>query len=142
MKNLFLDTNIIIDLIADRKPYSKFAITIFTAAEKKIVKLYCSSLSIANTYYILQKYVEEKKLKNTLLYLLEYIEIVSIDGDVMIKSIKSKDKDFEDAIQMNAAYSVSKINCIVTRNIKDFKHCQLPVFGPDQIVEQLPTAIH
>lgn len=137
MKKVFLDTNIIIDLIADRKPFSKFAIAIFSAAENNQLKLFCSSLSIANIYYILQKNTEEKKLRVTLLQLLEYMEVIPVDADVLVKSLKSKNKDMEDAIQMNAAYTISNLYCIVTRNIKDFKHCHLPVLGPDEVVQQL-----
>jgi len=34
MKTVFVDTNILIDLLADRPPFSKFAIEIFNNAEK------------------------------------------------------------------------------------------------------------
>jgi hypothetical protein len=36
---IFVDTNILFDLIADRKPFSKFDIHIFSAAEKDKVEL-------------------------------------------------------------------------------------------------------
>jgi predicted nucleic acid-binding protein len=95
MTKLFLDTSILIDLIADRKPFSKFAITLFEKAELKKVSLYTSSHAIATTHYLLKKHVGEKTLREILFDLLDYIQIISIDQDVIKKSLKSKHKDFQ-----------------------------------------------
>ena len=114
MKRIFVDTNILVDLIADRKPFSKFAIDIFALAEKKKVDLFTSSHSIATTHYLLKKYVDEIVLRNILSDLLDIISIVGVDKDVVKKSLKSVHKDFEDAIQISSASSVKNIDCIVT----------------------------
>ena len=57
MKKVFIDTNILVDLIADRIPFSKYAIEIFNNAERKKIKLFTSSHSIATTHYLLKKYL-------------------------------------------------------------------------------------
>lgn len=132
MIHTFIDTNIIIDLIADRKPFSKFAIEIFGAAENKKVKLYTSSHTIATTHYILKKYMEEKLLRNTLQQLLDYIKVISVDISILQKSLRSNHKDFEDAIQIISASGVSAIAYIITRNIKDFKGSEIPAIAPDE----------
>ena len=137
MKKIFVDTNIIIDLIADRRPFSKFAIEIFSKAEDKKLKLYTSSHSIATTHYLLKKYIEEKKLRNVLYDLLDYIQVIPVDLDVIKKGLKSKHKDFEDAIQMLCAYSIQNMDCIVTRNTKDFKGCELLVLAPDELLNKI-----
>jgi len=133
MKNVFIDTNILVDLLADRKPFSKFAIDLFSKAETKKIRLYTSSHTIATTYYILKKYIDEKALREVLYTMLDYIQIVAIDQDVIKKGLKSKHKDFEDALQMISAYTVEKLDCIVTRNVKDFKDAEIPVFAPDEL---------
>jgi hypothetical protein len=51
--------------------------------------------------------------------------------------LKSKHKDFEDAIQIYGAYKIEKMDCIVTRNIKDFSLCDIPVLTPQELVEQI-----
>ena len=137
MKKIFVDTNIFIDLIADRRPFSKFAIEIFSKAQDKKLKLYTSSHSIATTHYLLKKYIEEKELRNVLYNLLDYIQVIPVDLDVIKKGLKSKHKDFEDAIQMLCAYSIEKMDCIVTRNIKDFRDCEIPVLSPDELVKKI-----
>ena len=113
MKKVFLDTNILVDLIADRKPFSKFSIEIFHKAEINKFKLFTSS--------------------QVLLSLFDYLTVIPVDTDTLKKALRSKHKDFEDAIQIVCASSIEKIDCIVTRNIKDFKESEILVLSPDEL---------
>ena len=137
MRNLFLDTNILVDLLADRKPFSKFALEIFTAAENKQVFLYTSSHSIATTYYLLKKFIEDKSLREAISSLIEFVKVIPIDSIIINKGLKSKQRDFEEALQIFAASSIQRMDCIVTRNIKDFKGSEILVLSPDEICAQL-----
>ena len=137
MKRVFVDTNILVDLLADRYPFGKFAIEIFDRAEKRQVDLFTSSHSYATTYYLLKKHVEEATLRAALLSLSDLIEIISVDADIIKKSLLSKHKDFEDAIQIFAANAVNSLDFIVTRNIKDFKNAGVPVLPPDELLNNL-----
>jgi predicted nucleic acid-binding protein len=139
MKKVFVDTNILVDLIADRKPFSKFAVQIFSRAEKRKLKLYASSHSLATTHYLLKKYMDEKDLRDVLLNLLDYLHVVAIGHDVIRKGLRSSHKDFEDAIQIISAGSVENLDCIVTRNIKDFKGAEIPVMSPDELVSRFKS---
>ena len=133
MKKIFLDTNIIVDLIADRKPFSKYSIEIFKKAEEKKIKLFTSSHSIATTHYLLKKYLEEKILRDVLYNLLDYVTVIAVDTDVLKKGLRSKHKDFEDSIQILCASTIEKIDCIVTRNTKDFRDSEILVLTPDEL---------
>lgn len=133
MKKVFLDTNIIVDLIADRKPFSKYSIEIFKKAEEKKIKLFTSSHSIATTHYLLKKYLEEKILRDVLYNLLDYVTVIAVDTDVLKKGLRSKHKDFEDSIQILCASTIEKIDCIVTRNTKDFRDSEIFVLTPDEL---------
>ncbi|RLJ73513.1 type II toxin-antitoxin system VapC family toxin [Pedobacter alluvionis] len=137
MKRIFVDTNIIIDLIADRKPFSKFAIELFEKSERKEVQLFTSSHSIATTHYLLKKYLEERTLREVIYNVLEYIQVIAIDQDIIKKGLKSKHKDFEDALQILCAYKIEKLDYIVTRNIKDFKDSEIPAFPPDELLTKI-----
>lgn len=134
MKQVFVDTNILIDLLADRPPFSKFAIEIFDRAEKNKVKLFTSSHSYATTHYLLKKYMEEAALRQVLFSLLDFIAIIPIDLAIIRKSLLSKHKDFEDAIQIFAANSIDNLDFIVSRNIKDFKNTGIAVLPPDELL--------
>ncbi len=133
MKKVFLDTNILVDLIAVRKPFSKYSIEIFKKAEEKKIKLFTSSHSIATTHYLLKKYLEEKILRDVLYNLLDYVTVIAVDTDVLKKGLRSKHKDFEDSIQILCASTIEKIDCIVTRNTKDFRDSEILVLTPDEL---------
>ena len=133
MKRIFVDTNVIVDLIADRKPFSKYAVEIFRKAEQNEIELFCSSHSIATTHYLLKKYIDEKSLRSILLDLLDYLSVIAIDLEVLKKGLRSKHKDFEDAIQIICASEISKIDCILTRNLKDFRGSSIKVLPPEEL---------
>jgi predicted nucleic acid-binding protein len=137
MKKVFVDTNILIDLLADRPPYSKFAIELFDLAEKRKVKLYTSSHSYATTHYLLKKYMGETALREVLLSLLDFIELIPVDVAIIKKSLLSKHKDFEDAIQIFAANTIDNPDFIATRNLKDFKDAGIIVLPPDELLNHL-----
>ena len=137
MRNIFVDTNIIVDLVADRKPFSKYAIALFEKAEQKEVTLFTSSHSIATTHYLLKKHLSEKDLREVLYNLLDYLTVIPVDVSVLRKGLRSRHKDFEDAIQILCASAVESIDCIVTRNVKDFRRCEIPVLTPDELSAEL-----
>ena len=134
MKRIFLDTNIIVDLIADRKPFSKYAIQLFQKAEQNEVELFTSSHSIATTHYLLKKYLGEKEWREVLFDLIDYFTVIAVDEAILKKGLRSNHRDFEDSIQILCASSIEKMDCIVTRNTKDFKTSEIPVFNPDEII--------
>ena len=121
------------NVVKSHKPFSKYAIEIFNAAENKKVKLFTSSHSIATTYYLLKKFIDDSSLRKTLLGLIEYMTIISVDTEVLTKGLRSKQKDFEDSIQIYCATSIDKMDCIVTRNVKDFKACEILVLTPNEL---------
>lgn len=137
MKRIFVDTNIIIDLLGDRVPYSKFAISLFALAENKEVKLYSSSHSLVTTHYLLKKYMEEKELRKALMNLLDFITIIPVDIQLLKRGLQSKYKDFEDSIQILAAVSIDNMDFIVTRNLKDFKGSPIPVYSPEVVLNKI-----
>jgi len=133
MKIIFVDTNVIVDLIADRKPFSKYAIQLFQKAEGKEIELFTSSHSIATTHYILKKYLGEKELREVLYNLLDYLTVIAVDIDIIKKGLRSNHRDFEDSIQILCASKIENIDCIVTRNTKDYKSSEIPAFNPDEL---------
>ena len=136
---IFLDTNILVDIVANRKPFSKDAIEIFDYCQRKKIKMYSTSISIANLHYIAKKMVDEKELRSIINDLLDTISIIAITETILRKSLKSSHKDFEDAIQITSAQSIHNMDCIVTRDLKDFKSSEIKVFTPDEFLTKLKT---
>lgn len=63
--------------------------------------------------------------------------IISVDKEVLTKGLRSKQKNFEDSIQIYCATTIDKIDCIVTRNVKDFKGSEVLVLTPDELCSKL-----
>jgi predicted nucleic acid-binding protein len=137
MKSFFIDTNVLIDFLSDRPPFTKFAIVLFQLAESNEIKLYTSSHSIATAHYLLKKFIPEAQIRAMLDSLLDLITIIPVDLYIIRKSLLSKYKDFEDAIQIYAANSINNIDYMVTRNLKDFKGADIPAIAPDQLLNYL-----
>lgn len=133
MKRVFIDTNVLIDLLADRKPFSKQAVEIFARTESGKIKLFVSSHSIATTHYLLKKYLNEKILRKVLNDLLDYVSVVPINLDLLKKGLRSNHGDFEDALQIVCASSVDRLDGLITRNIRDFKGSPIPVMTPNEL---------
>ena len=134
MKIIFLDTNVIIDFLADRRPFSLNAAEIFNASLFKHVKIYVSSVSYNNIYYILRQSLTHNETVKLLEELSELTEIIDVTKAIIKKSLKSEFKDFEDAIQYNCALTIIKMDFIITRDSKDFKKSTLPVMNPQEAI--------
>ena len=132
MNHVFLDTNILIDLIADRQPFSKHAIAIFNLKEENKIELYTSSHSIATTHYLMKKYLNETSLNEVVSSLLDFLIVLPVDIEVLRRALHSKTKDFEDAIQIVCAAKNEQMNFIITRNLKDFKNSSIKAISPDE----------
>jgi predicted nucleic acid-binding protein len=131
MENVFIDTDVIVDFLTDRKPFSIESAKIFSLIDQKKIKGCVSSLSFSNLYYVLRKFGTHKKVINSLQELSEMVDILKVDNDIVKSALTSDFKDFEDSIQYFAAQEHKKIDCIITRNIKDYKDSPLPVMTPE-----------
>lgn len=131
MENVFIDTDVIIDFLTDRKPHSLESAKIFSLIDQEKIKGCVSSLSFSNLYYVLRKFGTHKKVTSSLQSLSELVDILKVDGDIVKSALASDFKDFEDSIQYFAALEHKKADCIITRNIKDYKDSLLPVMTPE-----------
>lgn len=137
MKNLFLDTNILLDYLAQRQPFLMDAERIFELADKGDVSLFGSALSFSTIFYVLRKLQTQAQLFQTLTDLTQSITITGVDEKVVVEALASDFKDLEDAIQYFSAASFGGVDAIVTRNPKDFPNPKIPVFTPSEILALL-----
>ena len=137
MKHIFIDTNVVIDFLADRRPFSLDAARLFDLALEGKSKIYISAVSYNNIYYILRQSLTNNATIKLLEELAEMTEIADVTGDIIRKSLKTDFKDYEDAIQYYCALGIGKIDFIVTRNTKDFKKSTISVLTPAEAVVSL-----
>jgi len=137
MKQIFIDTNVIIDFLADRIPFSDYAAILFQLAKDNKIKVHISAISFNNTYYILRKVTSHKKALSLISEIEDYVGVQETNRTIIRKAIKSDFNDFEDAIQYYSAIQIGNIDIITTRDLKDFKKSELPVLSPETTVKLL-----
>ena len=140
MKSIFLDTNVLIDFFADRKPFSIDAARLFDYSLKKKITIYISAVSYNNIYYIIRQSLSHAETIKMLTEISEWTNVIDLTKDIINKSLTSDFKDFEDAIQYHCAKSNNKIDLIVTRVTKDFKISSLPILSPKEAVALIESA--
>lgn len=134
MKQLLIDTNILIDLLAKREPFYKEAAELFSKADKEEVTLTASALTITTTHYILAKHLSPSKAKSILRKFKVLVNIFELNDKIIELALNdSAFKDFEDAIQYYTAI-LNEDDIIISRNLKDFKKSKLPVMTAAQFL--------
>lgn len=137
MKKIFVDTNIILDLISKREPFYQESAELFSLADKKIIEIYISSLSIANTNYILSRLTNSENAKVILRKLRLIVKILAMDDKIVGLALNDNSfPDFEDGLQYFTAIE-NNIDTIISRNLKDFKTAKIPVLTAKQFIEVL-----
>ena len=137
MKSLFLDTNIIIDLLARREPFYKSAAQLFSLADKMQLQLCVSALTFANTNYILLREKKPEEAKLILRKLKLIVKVISLDDKIIGLSLNDSDfKDYEDALQYYSALENGN-DMIITRNLKDFQKSKIPALTAEQFLQRL-----
>ncbi len=131
MDKLFLDSNIILDLIEERQPFYKYAQQIFSKSDKNKICIYTSSLNFANLHYIITKKSSKENAIKLLLKLKSLIKILPLDDKIIQLALASDFDDFEDAIQYYTALE-HNIPTLITRDLKDFKKAKISVMTSEQ----------
>ena len=134
MKNIFLDTNILMDILANRHPFYKSSSEIYKLGLGKKVTFFTSSNTISTLHYLLKNFATEDTIRKSLDEICNVVKIIAVDINIIKKSLKSNHKDFEDAIQIVSAQSINNMDCIITRDLKDYKNTEIKVFTPDEFL--------
>jgi len=135
---LFLDTNVMLDLLGEREPFYISAAKIATLADKRKLKIIVSALSFATVSYFLTKYEGLKKTKDKLRKFKIISGICELDELIIEKGLNSDFPDFENSLQYFSALR-TECDIIITRNGKDFKKSQIPVMTPIEFINSLKT---
>jgi predicted nucleic acid-binding protein len=134
MEKVFVDTDIILDLLSNREPFYIHSANLFSAADKNEIKIYVSSLSFANLNYILSKQLSTDQAKKKLFKFKTLVSVLSVTDKVIELALSSDFKDFEDAIQYFTAIE-NNIQILLTRNLKDYKYAEISVLTAEQFLK-------
>ena len=134
MIKVFVDSDIILDLLAQREPYFEYAAKLFTLIDQQKIKAYTSPLIFANLHYLLKKLTSNTAALKSLRKLKTLINILPVDERVIEQALNSDFNDFEDAIQYFTAIN-SGINFILTRNKVDYKKSKIAISTSEEFLK-------
>lgn len=134
MEKVFVDRDIVLDLLGNREPFYIHSANLFSAADKNEIKIYVSSLSFTNLNYILSKQFSSEQAKKKLFKFKTLVTVLSVSDKIVELALSSDFKDFEDGVQYFTAIE-NNINILLTRNIKDYKAALIPVMTAEQFLK-------
>jgi predicted nucleic acid-binding protein len=136
MSRIFLDTNVILDLLGERVPFFESIAKVATLADQKKLTLIVSPLSFAPIDYVLNKYETSESVLNKLRKFKIICEVCEVNEETIDKALNSNFKDFEDAVQYFTALQ-SNCSIIITRNGKDFKNSTIPIMTAEEYLSSI-----
>jgi len=135
LKILF-DTNIVLDVLMDRLPYSDAAVELFSKVEDGTIIGYLCGTTITTVFYLASKTVGTGRAQEKIKKLLTLFEVAPVNRHVLESALALDFNDFEDAVIHEAACHVGA-DAIVTRNQQDFKKSRLSVYSSEEMTKIL-----
>jgi predicted nucleic acid-binding protein len=123
---ILIDLNILLDVLQKREPFYESSAELLATVETGKVDGFIAAHSVTTLFYLIQKDKGSGEAKATITNLLQFIKIASVDHSTIEQALNLDYEDFEDAVQMMAAVQ-NKVDCLITRNIKDYHPAMLPV---------------
>ena len=136
---VFLDTNILLDIIEGREKFLIPALNIFNLGMNGDIEMFTTSLTFANCMYVAKKNIGQAKAVEGLRFLKKYVKIASMDDRQCVRALSSNMPDFEDMLQYEAALAEG-CDVIVTRDTnRHFPTDIIPILNPEAFLNKYAT---
>ncbi|MCL2072693.1 MAG: PIN domain-containing protein [Marinilabiliaceae bacterium] len=136
MKQILIDTNIILDIALQREPFFEIAYQIFSKIDEGKIKGFVTASSVTDIYYVSQKECGREKTFEFIREMVDILDVLSVTKETIINALETEFKDFEDAVQYCTAY-MNCIEIIATMNKSDFKHSVIEVCTTEELLKKL-----
>ena len=136
MKQVLFDSDVLLDILAQRQPFVIASAQALNTVMKKQVQGFISGHAVTNIFYILRRQIGSESARKLIENLLQHIQIASVTNQVIHQALQSPIKDFEDAVTSAAAMSAG-LEIIVTRNKADFVASLVPAMLPEEFFKML-----
>ena len=126
---VLIDLNVLLDVLQKRQPFYPSSAGVLAAAEAGRIEGFVAAHSITTLFYLFQKDKGAAEARAAITNLLQLVKIAPVDQGTIEQALNLDFRDFEDAVQMISAVQC-RLDCLVTRNIKDYQPALLPVIQP------------
>ena len=131
---ILIDTNVILDILLNRKPWYTNAALIFGLSQQNIIKSYVSASVITDIFYLTQKEHGRSAAKEAIKRILQVFYPATVTDRNIYKALELEWEDFEDSVQYIVGEELSA-DYIVTRNTKDFSLSSIEAVTPEQFIQ-------
>ena len=132
-KKVFVDTDIIYDLLSKRHPFYLAAAQLFTLADEGKIQIFIAALSLANIHYLISKEKDANEANEILRKFKVIVHVTPLTEKIIDLALNSEFTDFEDAIQYFSALQ-NEVEVLLTRNLKDYKKAQITVLTAQDFI--------
>ena len=133
---VIVDTNVVLDVLLERKPFAGPAAKIFGLAEKSEVSGMLCAATITTIDYLLNQSLPKEDARQILWKLLSLFEVAAVNRLVIERALHSRIPDFEDAV-LEEAGRLAEAEFIITGNAKHFRHSSLRVLDATEFLSQM-----
>jgi predicted nucleic acid-binding protein len=136
MKRMLFDTNVILDVMLDRKPHAAGSSAAWASVEAGKMEGLLSAHAVTTIYYLVRKETGAAKAGRIVSAILKVFRIARVDGEVINEALQLPFPDFEDAV---TAATARHADCgyIVTRDPRGFRGSPIRAFTPEAILPLL-----
>lgn len=139
MKRVFLDTNILLDILLKRDPFYAAAAEIWLKVESREMQGLVSLQSLGTIFYLVRKRADADTARQAVGTMCRVLQVTDSPGQAGRMALQSHTPDFEDALQYAIAV-LAEVDCLITRNPSDFpKHGKVPVLTPEEFLKKTPA---
>jgi predicted nucleic acid-binding protein len=135
LKTVFVDTNVILDVLLQNDHFFEDSLHVFQMAERREIRACVSASSMTDIFYITRKSLEISTARDAICNLLGIFNVVEVSGEDLKEALRLPISDLEDALQLWCALK-SNAEVLITRDLNDFQNIEIQVLSPAEFVNQ------
>ena len=136
MTRVLLDINVILDVLADREPFSEDAAAVLGQIELGNIEGFLAAHTVTTLHFLLAKHLGKARTRKVLTDLLRIVNLAPVDEDQIRHALAANWADFEDAVQAACAEGVGA-DYLATRNKRDFRKSAVHPLTPAELLALL-----
>lgn len=131
---VFLDTNVLLDVLTRREPHWVPASEVWTRVEAGEIDGHISAISFNNVHYVMRRASGKPAASTALKMLHSLFRVVPLDARIIRQAMDSDFADFEDAIQFLSAHQ-AKADILLTRDLRHFPASSMSIVTPEEFLK-------
>lgn len=139
MISAFVDSDVILDFLLDRQPYSVNAGRLFAHAERAEISLCTSTVAFLNVHYVAAALTDKPNADRLIRRLRSLLSLLDVTQAMVDTALAGEPKDLEDHVQYACARA-NRVSFLVTRNTADYPKDQRFICSPEVFLNTIPES--